>query len=40
MEVSGYDREIFLWGFIEDHAVEDTKDNYDIGLKGFGFGFL
>ena len=30
---------IFLLGVLDDHGVEDPKENYEIGIRRFGSNF-
>ena len=40
VEVSDYDGKKFLWEVVDDYVVEEGKENYDIGLRGFYVNFL
>ena len=40
VEVSGYDGNKIVWELKEDHVVNDTNENTDIGIKGFALNFL
>ena len=35
-----YDWKKFLWEVVDDHIIEDPKDNDEIGLRGLGCNFL
>ena len=37
MEVSGSDGKKVVWEVAEYHLINDTNNNSDIELKGFGF---
>ena len=39
MEVSGYDGNKVLWEVVDGHVVEDTRENYEIGLQVFDMFF-
>ena len=34
VEVSGSEGEKVLWGVVDDHVVEEEKNNYEIGIRG------
>ena len=38
--MSDYDGKKFLWEVVDDYVVEEGKENYDIGLRGFYVNFL
>ena len=40
MQVLGSDGKKVLWGVVDDNFVEDPKENDEIGLRIFYFGFL
>ena len=40
MEVSCSDRKKVIWEVLDNHVVEDPKDNDDILLWVFGFNFF
>ena len=38
--VLGYDGNKVLWKVVDNHAVEETKENDEIGLWGFDFNLF
>ena len=40
MEVLGYDSNKSVWGVVDNHDVEEPKDNDYIGLQEFGFNLF
>ena len=40
VEVVGHDVKKFLWGVVDNHAVEEPTDHDEIGLRGFGFNLF
>ena len=39
VEVSSYDGNKMVWGFIVDHVVKNPKNNSEIEPQGFNFNF-
>ena len=38
--VSGSDGNKVLWKVVDDHVVEESNNNYEIGLQGFDFNIF
>ena len=40
MEVSGSDGKKILWEVVYDRVIDEGKDHYEIGLRGFDFNLF